>query len=84
MAVQRAFVRASLRKTLPQNYIPFYLCVILTHINYLLRSHFSLIGQFEHPHPQEVLPFFLFFIICVTTAATTAINITDITIVAPF
>ena len=41
-----------------------------------------LIGQFEHPQPQEVFPFFLFRIIEIIIAVTIAVSTKHIIIVA--
>lgn len=51
---------------------------------YFLEWHEPLIGQSEQPHPQEDFPFFLFRTIEIIIAATTAMIINDIKIVAKF
>lgn len=51
---------------------------------YFLGWQEPLIGQFEHPHPQEDFPFFLLRIKFMIMAEITAISTTQIIIVAMF
>ena len=47
----------------------------------LFLWHESLMAQLEQPHPQEDFPFFFLFTIDIITIVTTAISISNITIV---